>query len=117
MLPNGGIMASTDVDTVSAVMDQNPYESPREPSGRFVHGSGEQQPAHKHDGKAEVTMWWKRALTIASITALCLYVGSFLLFRAFPQEFSLAHRDDPQHYIVTFADNVEVHSALRKFYW
>jgi hypothetical protein len=59
----------------------------------------------------------RRRLAIAAITALCLYVGSFLSFRAFPQEFSLAHRDDPQHYVVTFTDNVEVHSALRKFYW
>src|SRR5262245_4325265 len=62
-------------------------------------------------------MRWKRALSIAAIAALCLYVGSFLLFRAFPHEFSLAHRDDPQHYVVTFTDNVEVHSALRRFYW
>ena len=49
-------------------------------------------------------MRWKRALTISAIAALCLYVGSFLLFRTFPHEFSLAYRDDPQHYVVTFTD-------------
>ncbi len=62
-------------------------------------------------------MRWKRSLAIAAVAALCVYVGSFLLFRSFPYEFSLAHRDDPQHYVVTFTDNVEVHSALRRFYW
>jgi hypothetical protein len=62
-------------------------------------------------------MRWKRRLAIAAITALCLYVGSFLLFRTFPHEFSLATRDDPQHYVVTFTDNMEVHSALRNYYW
>jgi hypothetical protein len=62
-------------------------------------------------------MWSKRRLAIAAIAALCLYVGSFLLFQAFPHEFSLAHRDDPQHYVVTFTDNLEIHSALRRFFW
>lgn len=62
-------------------------------------------------------MWSRRRIVLIAIGALCLYVGSFLLFWAFPREFSLAHRDNPQHYVVTFTDNVEVHSALRRFYW
>jgi hypothetical protein len=47
----------------------------------------------------------------------CFYVGSFLLFRGFPHEFSLAHRDNPQHFVVTFTNNIKVHTALRRFYW
>jgi hypothetical protein len=62
-------------------------------------------------------MWSRRRVVLVASGALCLYVGSFLLFWAFPREFSLAPPDDPQHYVVTFTDNVEVHSALRRFYW
>jgi len=65
----------------------------------------------------EVAMLSKRKLVTVTCAALCLYVGSFLLFRAFPHKFSLAHPDTPQHDIVTFTDNVEVHAALRWFYW
>lgn len=62
-------------------------------------------------------MWSKRTAMLVAAGALCLYVVSFLWFQAFPHEFSLAHRDDRQHYVVTFTDNVEVHAALRWFYW
>ena len=58
-----------------------------------------------------------RRLGITVCVIAILYVGSFLMFRAFLQEFSLAHPQDPQHYVVSFSTNAEVHSVMRIVYW
>ena len=58
-----------------------------------------------------------RRIGAAGCIIAILYVGSFLMFQAFPHEFSLADADNPQHYTVTFTDNADVHSAMRAFYW
>ena len=50
--------------------------------------------------------------------ATCIfYLGSFLMFRALPYEFDLAHPSDPQHYLVVFSSNTELHCAARSCYW
>ncbi len=58
----------------------------------------------------------KRHMAAALVTPAVLYVSSFLLFRAFPHEFSLAPTSSPQHYVVTFTDDAEIHRALRVLY-
>src|SRR5262245_35296027 len=45
-----------------------------------------------------------------------LYVLSFVVFQAFPYTFSLAPPQNPQHYLVVFSMNTEVHCAARAFY-
>lgn len=54
-----------------------------------------------------------RLIAILLAIHLALYLGTFAFFRATPTEFSLAHDSDPQHSLVIFSDNTEVHCACR----
>ena len=58
-------------------------------------------------------------IRIALIVAVLMvaYVGSFLTFRAFPEEFTLARHDHPQRWVVVFSRNPEAHGIARWFYW
>jgi hypothetical protein len=47
---------------------------------------------------------------------LLLYVGSFLAFRACPVVFSLAPPSDPQHYLVVFSHNTNLHCVARAIF-
>lgn len=54
---------------------------------------------------------------LCAITALTLYVGTFLVFRVFRTfEFSLAPTDDPQHNIVVFSLEPAAQEIARRAY-
>ncbi|AMV20542.1 hypothetical protein [Planctomyces sp. SH-PL14] len=56
-------------------------------------------------------------ITLVVAVLLVLYVGSFLTFRAFPEEFTLAPPDHPERWLVVFSRHPEVHGMVRWFYW
>lgn len=58
-----------------------------------------------------------RTLMILLAVGPLLYVGSFVAFWANPHEFDLADPSDPEHYLVIFSMNTDLHCAARTFYW
>ena len=53
-------------------------------------------------------------MILLAVSALFLYVGSFLAFQATPHRFDLAK--GPQHFLVIFSMNTDLHCAARTFY-
>lgn len=54
-----------------------------------------------------------RLIAILLAIHVSLYVGTFAFFRATATEFSLAPASSPQHNLVLFSENTDVHCACR----
>lgn len=57
-----------------------------------------------------------RLIAILLAIHLALYLGTFAFFRATATEFSLAPASTPQHNLVFFSENTDVHCAARLFF-